>query len=240
MKDYLSATRHPWATLVFLVPLLAAYEFGVAHYGANNSDVRNGADAWLRWALDRYGVSQLWVVPAVVAIYFLLRSMVAWSSRPKDTLATLFGMAVESVVYAVLLWAVSRNFKPILDQLGVELNMSTVRFEAPPAAKIVTYVGAGIYEEVIFRLGLFTLLYVIFRTMLLPKPLAIIVAATVGSLLFAAAHHVGENGEPFHPAVFLFRALAGLYFTILYAARGFGIAVGAHAGYDVLVGVAVG
>jgi membrane protease YdiL (CAAX protease family) len=239
MKDYLSATRHPWATFLFLVPLLAAYEFGVAHYGSTAPDVRNGADAWLRWFLDRFGVPQLWVVPAVVSVYFLLRSAAAWETRPKDPVATLFGMAVESFTYAVLLWAVSRNFKPILDQLGVELTVPGLRFEAPAASKLVTYVGAGIYEEVIFRLGLYTVLYVTFRTLFLPRPFAVVAAAVVGSLLFAAAHHVGENGEAFHPAVFLFRALAGLYFTVLYAGRGFGVAVGAHAGYDVLVGVAV-
>jgi membrane protease YdiL (CAAX protease family) len=238
MKAYLTATRHPWATFLFLVPLLAAYEAGVAHYGVTHPDVRTGADAWLRWALDRYGVTALWVAPAAVAVFFLIRSIAAWKTRPKDTIATVFGMAVESVVYAVLLWAVSRNFKPILDQLGVQLSLPTLRLEAP--AKLVSYVGAGIYEEVIFRLGLYTLLYIAFRTFFLPTPLAIVAAAVAGSLLFAAAHHAGENGEPFHPAVFLFRALAGLYFTALYAGRGFGVAVGAHAGYDVLVGVSVG
>ena len=55
--------------------------------------------------------------------------------------------------------------------------------------------------------------------------------------LFAAAHHIGPYGEPMNPYVFLFRALAGLYFTALYLGRGFGVAVAAHAGYDVLVGV---
>jgi Type II CAAX prenyl endopeptidase Rce1-like len=237
MKAYLTATRHPWATFVFLVPLLAVYEVGVAHYGVTNPDVRNGVDAWLRWALDRYGVTPLWVLPVAVAVFFFVRSVAAWKTRPTDTLATVFGMAVESVVYAVLLWAVSRNFKPILDQLGVALNLPTIRLEAP--AKLVTYVGAGIYEEVVFRLGLFTLLFVTLRTFLLPAPLAIVAAAAAGSLLFAAAHHAGANGEPFSPAVFLFRTLAGLYFTALYAGRGFGVAVGTHAGYDVLVGVSL-
>jgi len=238
MKAYLTATRHPWATFLFLVPLLAAYEAGVAHYGVTHPDVRTGTDAWLRWALDRYGVTALWVVPAAVAAFFLARSIATWKSRPKDTVATLCGMAVESVVYAVGLWAVSRNFQPILDQLGVVLNLPSIRLEAP--AKLVTYVGAGIYEEVIFRLGLFTLLVAALRAFLVPVPVAISLAAVAGAVLFAAAHHVGANGEPFQPTVFLFRALAGLFFTGLYAGRGFGVAVGAHAGYDVLVGVTVG
>ena len=65
--------------------------------------------------------------------------------------------------------------------------------------------------------------------------------AAVGSALaFAAAHHVGPHGEPMVAARFLFRTAAGLYFTALYVFRGFGIAVGAHAGYDILVGTSVG
>ena len=42
------------------------------------------------------------------------------------------------------------------------------------------------------------------------------------------------------PDYFVFRTVAGLYFTALFVARGFGVAVGAHIGYDVLVGVVVG
>ena len=64
-------------------------------------------------------------------------------------------------------------------------------------------------------------------------------AGAVSATVFAAAHNLGPYGEPFHARAFLFRALAGLYFALLYALRGFGIAVGAHAGYDVLVGVLV-
>ena len=59
------------------------------------------------------------------------------------------------------------------------------------------------------------------------------------ALLFSAAHHVGPYGEAFNHSVFLFRTLAGLYFALLYQLRGFGIAVGTHTCYDVLVGVVV-
>ena len=53
----------------------------------------------------------------------------------------------------------------------------------------------------------------------------------------AYMRHVGPYGEPMRADYFVFRTVAGLYFTLLFIARGFGIAVGAHAGYDVLVGV---
>ena len=47
----------------------------------------------------------------------------------------------------------------------------------------------------------------------------------------------GAGGEAFVGVVFLYRFLAGMFFATLFRIRGFGIAVGAHSGYDVLVGL---
>ena len=57
------------------------------------------------------------------------------------------------------------------------------------------------------------------------------------SLLFSAAHYVGPCGDPFRWLTFLFRFLAGVFFAVLFRYRGFGIAAGTHAFYDVLVGL---
>jgi membrane protease YdiL (CAAX protease family) len=57
------------------------------------------------------------------------------------------------------------------------------------------------------------------------------------SLLFAAAHYVGPLGDAFDLYSFTFRTLAGMFFAILFVVRGFGIAAGTHALYDVLVGL---
>ncbi|HEX4589905.1 MAG TPA: CPBP family glutamic-type intramembrane protease, partial [Gemmataceae bacterium] len=89
----------------------------------------------------------------------------------------------------------------------------------------------------VFRLALYGLLCGVLTTAQVPARTAVILAAITSAILFAAAHHVGPHGEPIDGFNFLFRMLAGLYFTALYQFRGFGIAVGAHACYDVLVGV---
>lgn len=232
--SYFAATRHPWACLIFLVPLLAAYELGVAWLGGPNAIVRNGADAWLRWGLERYGIGQMLAAPLLIVGLFLLRSLADWKSRPDHVLATVFGMLVESLGYAVLLWLLSRNFHLLLDEFGVVLNLPT---PSPQAASIITYVGAGIYEEVIFRLVLFSVTVFVLR-LVLPTPIAVLLGAMLAALAFAAAHHLGPYGEwPIDSRVFLFRFSAGLIFTALYVFRGFGVAVGTHAGYDVLVGI---
>jgi hypothetical protein len=235
MGSYLSATRHPWACLLFLLPLLAAYEGGVWYYGgANASQVRNGADAWLRWGLDLFGVGQVLAAPIVIIVVMMVWSWWRWADRPHDPVAAFFGMGFESLIYACALWQFSRNFGTLLGLMGVSLQMGS---GPAPAARILTFIGAGIYEEVLFRLGLFVGLYVLLRIVQVPGLFALVLAAAVGALAFAAAHHLGPYGEPMRPDFFVFRTLAGLFFTLLFVLRGFGIAVGAHAGYDILVGV---
>lgn len=237
MKSYLSATRHPWVCFLFLLPLMAAYEGGLYWLGGDQAvRLRNGADAWLRWALEVFGAGHVLVAPAVVLGTLLVWSWWRWSDRPDDPVTALFGMAFESALFAVVLWQFSRNFGPIIDGLGIKLQI-TVR--TAPAAQILTFIGAGIYEEVLFRLGLYGGLILLLRTVGVPGIAAIPVAACAAALAFAAAHHIGPYGEAMRADYFVFRTAAGLFFTVLFVARGFGIAVGAHAGYDVLVGVAV-
>jgi hypothetical protein len=236
MWNYLSATRHPWSSFLFLVPLLAAYEGGVLWLGGDRAaELRNGADAWLRWQLEVFGVGYVFAAPLIVLGVLLAWSWWRWLDRPADPVTTWFGMAFESGVFAVVLWQFSRNFGPLVEHLGVRLQVGP-----QPAARVFTFIGAGIYEEVLFRLGLFLGTCLILRAAFLPKFIAVPMAAVGAALVFAAAHHVGPYGEPMNPYVFLFRVLAGLYFTALFVGRGFGVAVGAHAGYDVLVGVALG
>lgn len=64
-------------------------------------------------------------------------------------------------------------------------------------------------------------------------------AAILTSLLFAAAHYriVWPGGDDFQWFSFTFRFLAGMYFSVVFIYRGFGIAAGSHAAYDILVRV---
>lgn len=238
MKSYLAATRHPWACFLFLLPLLLAYEGGLYWIGGDQAArLRNGADAWLRWALEVFGARHVLVAPAIVLGVLLLWSWWRWDDRPEDPVTAWFGMAFESALFAVVLWQFSRNFGPIMDGLGVKLQI-TVR--TAPVAQVLTFIGAGIYEEVLFRLGLFGGIALLLRVVGLPGVAAVPMAALAAAVAFAAAHHIGPYGEPMRADYFVFRTVAGLFFTGLFVFRGFGIAVGAHAGYDILVGVVVG
>src|SRR5260370_23161355 len=70
-RGYLLSTRHPWPTLLILVPLLTAYETGIVWLGgANPQAMRNGADAWLRWGLEAFGLDQMVIAPILLIALF--------------------------------------------------------------------------------------------------------------------------------------------------------------------------
>jgi hypothetical protein len=233
---YWKATRHPWPCLVFLIPLLVVYEVGVLWLGGTHPEtIRNGVDTWLHWGLEAVGLAELYWPPVLIVVVFLAWSWNRWRDRPRDLLGIGTGMGMESLLFAGGLFGLSRALGPLLDSLGIPLA-GPLRVD-PVVIQVVTFVGAGIYEEVMFRLGLFTGLNWLLQRAGMPAFLAVLVAAPGAAMIFSAAHHVGPYGEAFDGYAFLFRTLAGLYFTVVFQLRGFGVAVGAHACYDVLVGV---
>jgi hypothetical protein len=243
-SGYLPATRHPWPCLLFVLPLLFVYEAGVLFVGGPNPEaVRNGADHWVRWGLDHVGLPFFWLPPAFLAVVFVVWACRRWKDRPGDLVGVLSGMVLESVVFALGLWAVSRLLAPLLTSAGVELVMPAAAepLDAtdPALRQVITYLGAGIYEEAIFRLVLFSVMLGVLRWIDLPLGLSAALAAVASAILFSTAHHIGPYGQEYSNYLFLFRLLAGLYFALLYQFRGFGVAVGTHACYNVMVSIPV-
>ena len=107
----------------------------------------------------------------------------------------------------------------------------------PTIARALTFVGAGIYEEVLFRLLLLPAGFFLFRLLRLSNRASTVLAILSTSLCFALAHYIGPAGDALVPYTFCFRTLAGVYFALLFLTRGFGITVGAHACYDLIIGV---
>jgi membrane protease YdiL (CAAX protease family) len=222
--------------VLFVLPLVAAYEGGVVLLGgAHPETLRNGADNWLRCGLTAVGVEFFWVPPAVLLLLFVCWAWGRWGDRPQDLLGVMTGMAIESVTFALGLWGLSRGLAPLLQHCGIELAVPS---EGEPALRqVVTYLGAGIYEEALFRLVLFSALARLLRYLEIGDLLAVVLAALASATLFSVAHHVGPYGQPYSNFLFLFRLAAGLYFALLYQTRGFGIAVGSHACYNVMISV---
>lgn len=243
--DYWLLAKRPLACLLFLLPLLAIYEAGVIWMGGENPAlVRNGADAWMRIALESAGLRFGFVLPGLVVVVLLVWHRIA--KHPwKVSGETLLGMFAESLLFAFLLIVAGQLQNLAFEKLGhPEIPLAVPAATKPQgliggetAAKALTYVGAGIYEEVLFRLCLLPACFGLFRLLKLNTTWAALLAVICTSLLFSIAHHVGPTGEAFRLFPFTFRLIAGLFFAALFVLRGFGITVGTHAAYDVLVGL---
>jgi hypothetical protein len=224
---------------VFLIPLLALYEVGVlwaSKHGGDLDLVQNGADSWMRWAIERIGFSPAYVLPFVILLVFTAWQI--YSREPwKMDGEVMLGMLGESLVLAVGLMVIGRVQDIAFHRLEATQVVASIGDRATTLERLVSYVGAGIYEETMFRLILLPAVYYSLIAIRIPSPLSMTLAMTASALAFAAAHHIGPVAEPFVWFNFIFRWVAGLFFAGVFALRGFGIAVGAHAAYDILVGV---
>lgn len=197
--------------------------------------VRNGADVLLTglfsWLLGPRGPMVFMALVIGGALWLIVRDRRGGPVRA-STLAAMLG---ESVLLALL--------------FGLVVGTATAQLVGPLRAlaagsgldgdalsRLTLSLGAGLYEELLFRVVIVALLANGFRLAFGVSRLAAGVVATVlGAVLFSAFHYIGPLGEPLQLESFVFRALAGLAFSGLYLTRGFGITAWTHALYDVAV-----
>jgi hypothetical protein len=241
---YWRAARAPRYSLTFAFPLLVAYEalaFTLSHDSL--AGVRNGADVLLKSVFVLLGGRD-----GLIAFGLLLvgsGAALVWRDRrrggPLD-LRVFVLMAAESIAYALVFGTVVGTLTGVL--------LQSLHAEAAAAARIgpggiglatqlMISLGAGIYEELLFRVLLVgTLAWTARRVFGWSSWVAGVFATAVGALIFSAFHYLGPYGDRLDLASFTFRAIAGVLFSGLYLLRGFGITAWTHALYDVFLALA--
>lgn len=231
---YWDQAREPLCSLAFVLPLLAVYEAGVVILGP--TALRNGADLWLRALLEVAGLGGYFLLPVLT-----IGSLLAWhhtTRRPwRIGWRVVWGMHIEAALLGMVLVLLAQLQGAVLDQVGLEVPTSTGPTGPRWIAQLLGYCGAGIYEEVLFRLLLFPAAAGLVTLMGGGPRMRVVGAVVLTSGLFSAAHYVGLHGEAFVLFTFAFRFLAGAFFAVLFVYRGFGIAAGSHALYDIFVGL---
>ena len=97
-------------------------------------------------------------------------------------------------------------------------------------------IGAGIWEELIFRAGAITLFSIIPSVLLgYSHSFSIIISILTAAVLFSLFHYIGSYGDTFTYKSFISRSIAGIFLGILYYFRGLGIAVYTHIFYDMII-----
>jgi hypothetical protein len=223
---YLHWSRDPAVGLFAVLPLWLLYE--TMRILLTPAD-RNGAELLLLRELGRLGGHGHLALRLGfgVLLAFAARSMVR-RQIPWARVAAV--LALEGTVYALLLGPVASTLASSATRL-----LDAGAPAASLTANLVGSLGAGIFEELVFRLGLMSALVWVglraIRAWSLPQWSAGVIAVAASALAFAWFHHL--CGEPFDQRRFLFRTMAGVLLGLLMWARGYGVCVYTHALYNV-------
>ena len=226
--SYFQESRQLSLSILVILPLFVLYQVGTVQSG---STARNIAEVWMIRGLSRLGMPAATVINGL-ALVALLYALGKLGHRGGICVSFIAAMILESVLYAVLI------FKTVvIAAAAVQQNIeSMLALNNVPWKSLWLCVGAGVYEELAFRLLLVGGGAFVFRKVFLWGPfLSNMLALIASSLLFSAAHHIGSAGEQFDSFVFIFRTLCGVGLGMIFIARGLGIAVWTHALYNVLV-----
>lgn len=223
LSGYLERTRCPLNCLLFVLPMLLAYEAGAMYFGHRLLTV-----AHLNHVQDYLGVTGRFLPPLLIVAALLVWHVAVREKWRLDGWAVL-GMAGESVLWMVPLLLLAGLTWKLTGGPALSANAAS----HPLAADILADIGAGIYEEFFFRLAAISLLLgVLVKVLRAPKGWSVAVAVVLASVAFSLYHFIGPWEFAWH--LFIFRAGAGAYLAGVYLTRGFGVAVGAHACYNVI------
>lgn len=235
---YATVSREPVYQLLLLLPLLVLYEVAAVLINFDTPfQVRNGADILLKVALRAVGVQS--VVGFVLgAVLFVSLMIVAAMRRHHSPLKGYYFpvMLVESVGWGLVIGVASARLT------GIVLASNPFLASGPGggmAERLMIGIGAGVYEEIVFRALLITLLLGLLKRLGVGEAHRGPVGVVVSALLFSGFHYVGPFGEPFLASTFIFRVVAGLILSAIFVLRGLGISAWAHASYDVMLAVGV-
>ena len=237
-RIYWRQSRSHRYSLLFALPLLVLYEAMAAILGHGETQaIRNGADVLLKSAflalLGSHGPLVFGILLIGVALWLVIRDMRAHGSRLSPRIFAV--MMAESIALALA--------------FGIVVSSITTRVLAPFAAlaqtpmhqldlmtQLMVSLGAGLYEELLFRVLLVGAIAALGVRGFGWRPrTANVVAVGLGAVIFSAFHYIGPFGDRLEAGSFTFRLIAGVFFSALFVTRGFGITAWTHALYDVFL-----
>tara|TARA_R110002124_G_scaffold134495_4_gene297274 strand:+ start:9470 stop:10195 length:726 start_codon:yes stop_codon:yes gene_type:complete len=233
IATYFSDTKNLLYSFLISLPLFLAYELLILISQPDASQiVRISVDSWFKSIFSLLGVNAVSITLLVVA---LLGMLILYKER--DQLRRLrfkfFPMMIaESTVYAAIVTLIASFFISMIFAISGSDPISSLS----GLQKFALSLGAGLYEELFFRVILVSLLILVFNKLFNNKKwAATTVAIILSAFLFSLVHYIGSMGDPFTFSSFSYRFVFGLMLNGIYVWRGFGIAAWTHALYDLMV-----
>lgn len=228
MRSYQQHTRDPLFGIVVIIPLALYYEIAMflLHRGME-SGIRNAADVMFKRLFESIGFDGPLAGILLFLCLFVITAVLKGAHRSKTGIRIRWKyypfMLAESTLYAGLLFAL----------MAVSMNLLQAPALAMSPFDIAYSLGAGVYEELLFRAILLQGLLLLAEK--LPGNSGIWKAGMLllTALLFSGAHYFGAAGDTFTWLSFTARTLGGLVLGLVYMLRGLGPAVYTHAIYDI-------
>jgi hypothetical protein len=244
-QSYWELSRTSRYSLTFALPLLIAYELlALGLNQGTDTGIRNGADVLLRslaaTVLGDHGPLLFGALVALILVTIAIRDRhrAGGSFRPRFFVLMLMESAVLAIAFGFVVGVVTAQLLNALPTLSTG-QPAQAHMDWPVV--FMVSLGAGVYEELVFRVLLVSGLLMAARAIFgFGKGTATAFAVIVGALVFSAFHYIGPFGDPLELPSFTFRTVAGLAFSGLYVTRGFGITAWTHALYDVFLLLARG
>ncbi|MBN2192760.1 MAG: CPBP family intramembrane metalloprotease [Polyangiaceae bacterium] len=218
-----------WADLGLTLPVFVGYHIGVGFL-----PYRNAADVVTRELVALANHDVMAYVGLTTAIGLLFVGVLVLLGRGQALRWERFlWVILEGVTYAITMRLIAAY---VVGRLRLAGAPEVDRWTA-----VVLSLGAGLYEEIAFRVVLYGLgarvlsLLMLAQTSATKEVLLRIGWAVVAAAVFSGWHHVGTLADPFEVRVFVFRWVCGLVFTAIYALRGFAPVVWTHTLYDLWV-----
>lgn len=258
---YLDRTSKPIYAFVYLLFFIVVYELGLFFLNTDVFTLPLGnvpgvvvSFAWVYTALTKVGFNSYgaWIGAPVVVIVTLIVWQLATNKEPKVKIGDFVPMTFECIGWSlplILLSVYISNIMMPVNHVAVPAIPQAAVLNAAPDFQnffisVIAGIGAGIYEELFFRLYLMMVLVLFMRKFLgIPEVRANCFAIVLSALLFSLHHHIYflngslQAGEAFQFAPFLFRFIAGIYLAVLFGLRGFGVGAATHVYHNLIAAV---
>ena len=229
LLSYYEYSKDVLTSLIFISPLLILYEM-LAYFIFNNANfvIRNSADVYIRNFFEFIGFSSnillLFVIIIVILLYVLLNQnkYKNYTFNYKYYICMYF----EGIILGGILLLFLNGYKFI----------HIYSFEYYESYYMYFYycLGAGIWEELLFRLIIFNFsVYII--SFFFNIKIAQISSVIISSILFSAIHYIGVYSDVFTMSTFIIRFVGGVFLCLIYIKRGIGISCMSHYSYDVML-----
>ena len=229
MGNYWRFSRSAYYSVVSALPLLVVYEILVIMTQSRYWGIRNAADMWIRTFLMAFDLSAQHLTFVMIGIAFALIPVAKTRSHGVKLKAYFFLlMLAEAFTYSLVLGGVLQSILRLSGLAAGGLGNGALQ-------NFALSLGAGLFEEIIFRVILLNLIFFLLNYIFKNKVTTAVISVLAASFLFSLSHYIGSMADSWELYSFMFRWIAGMIFTVLYFIRGFAITAYTHALYDIWV-----